>query len=92
MLFAKRLRILALLALLTLTLTGCGTKHYLHTAGQTGVTLGRERIDGMLPDDKGNLVRGSVKLEPGALIILPKTADEVMQRLRAAGVTIKGGE
>ena len=83
----ERSKTLALLALLTLGLTGCSkTEHVLQTSGQTGVSLGGDRA--MFPDGKGNLTPGKFKMVPGALIRLPKTQQEVIDALKGAGVNI----
>ena len=74
------------LFLMAFGLTGCGTRHVLQTAGQTGVILRKGSAFGAFPDEKGNLTPGEIELAPGTLVRVPLNEQEVIDALKAAGV------
>lgn len=81
------LRMLASLILISM-LNGCaGDRHHIQTAGQTGVMVSES--EAAFPDGDGKLVVGKVKLVPGVMIRNPKSDQEVIDTLKAAGAVFK---
>lgn len=79
-----RFKILLLSAALILLSSGCGTRHTIQGNGQTGVALGGGKA--AFPGPDGELIVGELKeLQPGTLIHIPATAQEIITTLRAAG-------
>lgn len=81
-----------LLCLCLILLPGCvfsrtKVKHNMTPPGATGfVTEQVEIPSALLPDKNGELLEGKAVLNPGTMIYIPKTKEEVVQRLKDAGV------
>ena len=84
---ALRSLTLLLLASLTLSLTGCGREYVAQPAGQTGISLGGDRF--MFPGKDGEPTIGTLKMPAGVLVRFPKSEDEVISTLRAAGMKFR---
>lgn len=76
------------MALIPLGMTGCfATKHVAQGTGQTGIHLGSGKT--AFPNAKGELEVGKYDLAPGDMIRRPKSEQEVIETLKAAGATFQ---
>lgn len=74
---------------LSILLGGClGTRNIAIPNGATGVVTGKGRATVAFPDAKGELTPGAYDLQPGDLVRRPKSDQEVIDTLKAAGVKV----
>lgn len=83
----QRLRNLMLFLMLS-GLAGCATKHVIHSPGETGIILKRQKADAAFADKTGQLVEGQTTIPAGTFIRLPKDDKETLETLRAMGVKL----
>lgn len=65
---------LAPIALLSLSLTGCfsrAVEHHAQPPGRAGYLLKRAKVEAAFPNEKGQLVPGTIELPPGAVLGIP---------------------
>lgn len=81
-----------LVCLLAPLMAGCvcskaRVKHNMTPPGAVGFIVQPAAVAAvLLPNKDGELVAGPALLNPGTMIYIPKTGEEVIERLKAAGV------
>ena len=78
--------VLALGLLMVLGMTSCGTRHIAIPSGATGIVLKKGVV--AFPDSSGKLTPGAYEGEPGDLIRRPKSTQELIDTLKAAGIKV----